>query len=178
MIFTSSLCYHLVGLSILPNCVRLPAPLLIGCRHFSCASLSLSFTLPIYPSASLFSGYRLWSTSLPLLLPLGLADSSGLGRVMLVFGGPLPPSPLRYYSSADSALLPVASAGFCIPLLPSYFPSFDLSSTLCLLLVTPSYIISSFVSLSFLRRWRNAPPTLCCLWRWCLLASCLSSAFL
>ena len=84
-------------------------------------SLSLShppYTPPLLSSRATASGRLLFP-----FFPLGLANSSGLGRVILVFGGPLSPSPLRYYSSADYALVPVAS-GFHIPLLPSYFPWF------------------------------------------------------
>ena len=130
-----------------PSRLRLLLSLAVETSH---ARLSLShppYTPPLLSSRATTSGHLL-----SLFFPLGLADSSELGGVILVFGGPLspPPPPLRYSASADYALVPVA-AGLCIPLLPSSLPSFDLSSALCLffvgplILFPPSFHFPSFV---------------------------------
>ena len=95
----------------------------------------LSLILPVYPSTTLFSASRLWSSPPPPFF-LRLPILRGWVGSYFSLGVPCHPSTLRYYSSADYTLLPVASA-FRIPLLPSYFPCFDLSSTLGLFIVAP-----------------------------------------
>ena len=173
MIFASSLCYNLVGLSFLPICVCLPlgfasllcAPfctclLLLGfcsSSHWLWKPLlrvSLSLAHPSYTTPLLSS----WATASGCLLslfffPLGLADSSGLGGLILVFGGPVPPLLfatlrqliMRWY------LWPLASAFLYSH--PPYLVS--ISSLLCvfyllclLILFPPLFPFPSF------RRWR------------------------
>ena len=106
------------------------APPLIGCRHL----LSHPHCLPLH--CTLLSLPPRVVFSLPASLLLGVTVLRGRVVSYLSWGFPCPPSTLRYYSSADSTLLPsTCNLWLRIPFLPSSLPCFDLSSTLGLLLV-------------------------------------------
>ena len=150
---------------------------LIGCHYLSCASISLSPSL--YPSASLLSGYRLWSTSLPLLLPFGFGQFfRGWVWVILVFGGPLFP-----HSSSLLPRLPIMRWYLC-PLASAFLythpPYLDSIFSILLSFLHCVFFYYFLLRLPFpsIRRWRYSPAILCGRWRCYSLASCLSSFLL
>ena len=122
------------------------APPLIACRYLSCAS----FSHPTYTPPLLYSRATASGRLLSLFFPLGLADSSGLGGVILVFGDPLFPlssSLLPRLPIMLWYLWPLASAFLyshppCLVLISSLLCVFSLLRLL--ILFPPSFPFLSF----------------------------------